>query len=390
MRTLFIINRCKHNHLNYVRAVAPHCAANRVVISYMANDWLAKNDLARADSVLGGVSVLHPEPVDELEIDLDRFDAAVRSAVHELQPEVVHMLYYLHDHLVVRARGILDELGSPALLIYETRDPSGILRESLPEKEAIEAADGYIFVSHATFDYFFDRYLFEPRPYLVIRQSEQYANRDALPKKQSDLDGRTHVTLLGWYSEHPDEGRHYEEYIRAFADNTENTVLHAFSHRPRPYLERLETELDGRFVNHEKVPEALFAKPPLFTSTIGAYDFNLVAHMLWAKKNEREVLRYCNPTKATSPLVLADLPFLCTHHYQGIREIIDEYGCGMIFRGWSDLNELFRDRDRWAPMREGAARAAKELCLEAQGPRVTAFYREVQSEKRRKRATTRR
>jgi len=81
MRTLFIINRCKHTHLNYVRAVAPHCSGNRVVISHMANDWLGKTGLARADGVLGGVTLLHPEPVDELEIDLDRFDAAVRSAL---------------------------------------------------------------------------------------------------------------------------------------------------------------------------------------------------------------------------------------------------------------------------------------------------------------------
>jgi hypothetical protein len=379
MRVLYVINRCKHNQLAYVRSIAPHCGDNRVVVSYMANDWLGETWLAKADETLHDVTVLHPKPVGELDIDLGAFDRAICKAIVELRPEVVHMLYYLHDHLVIRVRRILAQTGSRAALVYETRDPSGLFPTALPEREAIAAADGYIFAADAIFDYFFERYLVEPRPYLVIRQSEFYANRDSVPAKLSDGDGRTHVTLLGWFSENPDHCRHYGDYIREFVEGTKNTVLHAFSHRPTPYLETLEADLVGRFVNHPKVQEAIFASPPRFTSTFGAYDFNLVTHMHWRTKNEREICRYVNPTKATSPLILADLPFLCTRHYQGIGELIDEFGCGFVYRGWSELNELFRDRARWGPMREGAARAAEALCHEAQGPRVAAFYREVAS-----------
>ena len=112
-----------------------------------------------------------------------------------------------------------------------------------------------------------------------------------------------------------------------------------------------------------------------YTSTLGQLDFNLVAHVLGRPKDDGRMLRVCNPTKATSPLVLADLPVLCLPHYGGVVDIIDEYGCGYVYRGWRDLDALLNDRARWPPLAAGARRAATQLCHEAQAERILAFYR---------------
>jgi hypothetical protein len=77
------------------------------------------------------------------------------------------------------------------------------------------------------------------------------------------------------------------------------------------------------------------------------------------------MLRVCNPTKATSPLVLADLPVLCLPHYRRVVDIIEEYGCGYVYRGWRDLDELLDDRARWPTLIAGARR---ERCVTNRKP----------------------
>jgi hypothetical protein len=58
-------------------------------------------------------------------------------------------------------------------------------------------------------------------------------------------------------------------------------------------------------------------------------------------------------------------------------DLIDEFGCGYVYRGWRDLDALLNDRSRWPPLIEAARRAARAICHEAQAERIEAFYRTV-------------
>jgi hypothetical protein len=327
---------------------------------------------------IGSIEVLHPDEIREEAIDLDRFRATMRAAVESLRPDVVHCLYYYHDALTLVAREVLTALRHAAVLVYETRDPTGIHRPRLPEKEALHAADGYIFATRAIVDDLFARHLWEPRPHILIRQSELYADRDAPPAKLSAADGRAHVGLMGTFSEDPDSGRHYAAYIDAFLASTHDTVLHVFPHRLVSYLQDGVSRHGGRLVVHwEDRPYVGNPNPSRrnYTSIVGQLDFNLVAHVLGRPKDEGALLRVCNPTKATSPLVLADLPVLCLPHYRGVVDIVEEYGCGYVYRGWHDLDALLNDRARWPALIAGACGAARALCHEAQAERISQFYR---------------
>jgi hypothetical protein len=98
-------------------------------------------------------------------------------------------------------------------------------------------------------------------------------------------------------------------------------------------------------------------------------------------RDEAKMLRVCNPTKATSPLVRADLPVLCLPHYGGVVDIIEEYGCGYVYRSWRDLDELLNDRARWPALIASAQRAATALCHESQAERIVDFYRTLYAER---------
>jgi hypothetical protein len=384
MRVLFVVNRCKKIQMQYVRSIAPRCSESAVIISYIANQYVVDYGLLEPNAAIGSVSVLHPDEIPEDAIDLSRFRREVQSAVARMRPDVVHCLYYWHDALTLVVRDVLDELRHPAVLVYETRDPSGIGRPELPEKEALRAADGYIFATRAIVDDLFARYLWEPQPHIIIRHSELYAHRDGYPPKLSGRDGRAHVALMGTFSEDRDSGRHYAAYIDAFLSSTRNTVLHAFPHLRVSYLEAGASTHGGRLVVHwEDRPYVGNPNPRRrhYTSTIGQLDFTLVAHVLGRPRDEGEILRVCNPTKATSPLVLADLPVLCLPHYRGVVDIIEEYGCGYVYRGWRDLDELLNDRARWPTLIAGAQRAATALCHESQAERVLDFYRRLHGER---------
>lgn len=378
MRVLFIVNRCKKNQMQYLRAIAPLCSEARAIVSYIGHRNVIDYGLLEPTAALSSISVLHRDEIREDAIDLARFRSEVRDAVANLRPDVVHCLYYYHDALTLVAREVLDELRHAAVLIYETRDPSGIHRPALPEEQALRASDGYIFATRAIVDDLFARYLWEPEPHLIVRQSELYADRDAYPAKLSDADGRTHVALMGSFSEELDSGRHYAAYIDAFLSGTRNTVLHVFPHLLVSYLGEAASAHDGRLVVHwDDRPYVGNPSPRRrnYTSTIGQLDFNLVAHVLGRPKDEGRMLRVCNPTKATSPLVLADLPVLCLPHYGGVVDLIEEYGCGYVYRGWRDLDALLNDRTRWPPLIAAARRAATALCHEAQAERIVDFYR---------------
>lgn len=384
MRVLFVVNRCKKNQMQYVRSIAPRCSEARAIVSYIGHRNVVDYGLLEPDAVIRSVSVLHPDEIPEDAIDLPRFRREVRSAVESLRPDVVHCLYYLHDALTLVVREVLDELRHPAVLVYETRDPSGIHRPQLPEKAALLASDGFIFATRAIVDDLFARHLWEPRPHIVIRQSELYADRDAYPVKLSGADGRAHVALMGSFSEELDSGRHYAAYIDAFLSSTRNTVLHVFPHRRVSYLDAGASTHAGRLVVHwDDRPYVGNPNPRRrgYTSTIGQLDFNLVAHVLGRPRDEAKMLRVCNPTKATSPLVLADLPVLCLPHYGGVVDIIEEYGCGYVYRSWRDLDELLNDRARWPALIAGAQRAATALCHEAQAERIVDFYRALHAER---------
>lgn len=384
MRVLFVVNRCKKNQMQYVRAIAARCRASRAIISYIGHRNVVDYGLLEPNGAIESVTVLHPDEIREEAIDLSGFRSAVRSAVASLRPDVVHCLYYYHDALTLVVRAVLDELRHAAVLIYETRDPTGIHRPELPERDALRASDGYIFATRAIVDDLFARHLWEPEPHLIIRQSELYADRDAYPRKLSDSDGRTHVALMGTFSEDLDSGRHYAAYIDAFLSATRNTVLHVFPHRRVSYLDAAASAHGGRLVVHwDDRPYVGNPNPQRrnYTSTVGQLDFNLVAHVLGRPRDEARMLRVCNPTKATSPLVLADLPVLCLSHYRGVVDIIDEYGCGYVYRGWRDLEALLNDRTRWPPLVAGARRAAAALCHEAQAARILDFYRALHAER---------
>ncbi len=384
MRVLFVVNRCKKNQMQYLRSIAAHCSESRVIISYVGHQNVVDYGLLEPGAAIGSVTVLHADEISEDAIDLSKFRTEVRSAVEGLRPDVVHCLYYYHDALTLVVREVLGELGHPAVLVYETRDPSSIHRRDLPENEALHASDGYIFATRAIVDHLFARHLWEPEPHIIIRQSELYADRDAYPAKLSDSDGRTHVGLMGTFAEELDSGRHYATYIDAFLSSTRNTVLHVFPHRIVSYLDACASTHDGRLVVHwEDRPYVGNPDPRRrhYTSTIGQLDFNLVAHVLGRPKDEGKMLRVCNPTKATSPLVLADLPVLCLPHYRGVVDIIEEYGCGYVYRGWRDLDALLNDRARWPPLIAAARRAATALCHESQAERILAFYGALHAER---------
>jgi hypothetical protein len=380
MRVLFVVNRCKKNQMQYVRSIAARCDGCHVIISYLGHENTAQYGLLEPNDAIPSITVLHPGQIREGEIDLARFRDEVRAAIGRLKPDVVHCLYYYHDALTVEVRGVLAETGHPAALIYETRDPTYIHRPKLPERQALDASDGYIFATRAIVDDLFARTLKEHEPHLIVRQSESYADRDAVPTKLSAGDGRTHVGLLGSFSEDPTNGRHYDAYFDAFLASTRNTVLHVFPHLRMPYLDAAVARHGGRLVLHWEDRPYVGRVGQLrnaYTSTVGRLDFNLVAHVLGRPQDDREMLRVCNPTKATSPLVLADLPVLCLPHYRGVVDLIDEFGCGYVYRGWRDLDALLNDRSRWPPLIEAARRAARAICHEAQAERIEAFYRTV-------------
>src|SRR5262249_32449028 len=156
----------------------------------------------------------------------------------------------------------------------------------------------------------------------------------------------------------------YAAYIDAFLSKTHNTVLHVFPHLRASYLDAGVSTHGRRLVVHRDDRPYVGNPNPrrrAYTSIVRQFDFNLVAHVLGRPRDEAEMLRVCNPTKATSPLVLADLPVLCLPHYRGVVDIIEEYGCGYVYRGWRDLDALLNDRARWPTLIAGARRAAAAL-----------------------------
>lgn len=380
MRVLFVVNRCKKNQMFYIRSIARLATYARAIVSYVGHENVRKYGLLEPGEGIARVDLLHDDRIGEMEIDLGRFRDHVRAAILESRPDVIHCLYYYHDSLVVAVRDVLDEVGHDAVLIYETRDPTGIGFPDLDERAALEASDAYIFATEAIVDDLFARHLFHPSPYILVRQSEFYADRDAYPEKLSAEDGRAHIVLMGSFKDDVRTARHYGAYIDAFVRRTTNSILHLFPHLPAEHLEACEAAHPDRVVLHrEDHPYPRHPKPERrgYTSTMGRFDFNLVAHTLGRGGSEDEMLRVCNPTKATSPLILADLPILCMPHYRGIAGLVEEMGCGVVYRSWDDLNELFEDRTRWPALIASSQAAAKRLCQESQAEEVVAFYRTV-------------
>jgi hypothetical protein len=105
-----------------------------------------------------------------------------------------------------------------------------------------------------------------------------------------------------------------------------------------------------------------------------------VFHQLEAEHhNESATLAVCLPTKAVSGWFHGGIPAVCTSHYQGIVELIEEHGIGFVVESIDDVWRIASDRDAIERATAECLAVRDRFSHEYQASRLEPFYRAVAS-----------
>ena len=369
MRLLAVVARFKWTHIDYL-----HALAERVGLSIA---WSGEVHPGAVDqAVKEGLDL---RPIGALAVD---GRAEVRARLAEVlaatRPDLVHVLYYRHEALVLLARELVGD-GLP--IVFEIRDPITTLARAAPgtpewelEAEALAASNGHIVVSRATGDYLERAHGVDLSTALVVPHA--FARRNLAPPspKLSAADGRVHIALVGTADREPGHGRWYGDIIRGLV--AQGLVVHTRFHengRPsRDPYRRLAAELP----DYHDEPAIPVRWGTQLADATSRYDLMGVFHDLDAEQhNESATLRICLPTKAVSGWFHGGIPTVCTSHYGGIVERIEEHGIGFVVRSVEDVWRVAADRDAIDRATAACLDVREQFTHEHQAARIEPFYR---------------
>ena len=368
-RVLVLNTRFKWTHIDYLVAIGKQVELKAMVTREV-----------HAGAIANG----RRWGLDLVEVGTEKGQAwedVVREIIREFRPDVIHMLYYFHEEETVAVRRIIDEAnpGDPRpRLVFECRDPLSTLRSpgnasvERVECAALQAADGWIFVSDATRRHYERLHGIDLSAALVVPHG--FAERTVGPPapKLSAVDGRLHVALVGSATADPNGGRYYPRIIRRLCG--QGVVVHSHFH-PNPAADDLHAALAAELPDYHAHPKLDQRSGTTLSRAMSAYDLMGVFHELDSSvSNESRTLEVCMPTKAVCGWLLGGIPVVCTPHYRGLIEWIDGYGTGFVISDVEDVSGLTRRRDDIRRATRACLDHRHLLTHETQALRISSFY----------------
>ena len=314
---LALVTRFKWLHTGYLKALG-----QRVSLTVGFCDEVHPGSVL--DARREGVDVVHLPPSRR----------ALERLIDGSSPDVIHTLYYHHEELTLLAR----ELAPETVLVYECRDPLSTLdrapgsradRQSL-ERTALEASDGQLFVSDALRAYLDRLHDLDLGPSSIVVPHGFALDTLAAPADKLSLrDGETHIALVGTASDEPGHSRYYPEIIEWLTGLGFVVHSHFFCSGPEAEPYRRLARRNQRYHRHTTISPLRGTE---LSRAISRYDLMGVFHDLApSHHSETDTLAVCMPTKAVSGWFHGGIPVVCSRHYRGLTELIDEHGIGFAY-----------------------------------------------------------
>ena len=340
LRVLAMVTRFKWTHIDYLVALSKQVEL-RVVVTHEIH----AGAVANAKRWKLNIDFL------ESSLSLAELRDYLAKTLENFQPDLVHCLYYFHEQETLVVRELLDqstERGRRPPVVFECRDPLSTLEpQGKPgvktlERAALTAADGWIFVTETTRQYYEQLYSLELSQSLIVPHG--FAERTVAPPspKLSALDGRVHMALVGSARASTNDGRFYGSIIRRLCQ--QGIVVHSHFH-PEPEADRFYANLAEELQDYHAHPTYPHREETILSRAMSVYDVMGVFHELEAsERNESRTLAMCIPTKAICAWLLAGIPVVCYPHYRGLVEWIDGCGMGFVVSNLEETGVLTRQR----------------------------------------------
>jgi hypothetical protein len=314
---------------------------------------------------------------------------AVRSRLSEVilkcRPDVIHLMYYFHEDLVVFARELAEKR---TLIVFECRDPLTTLVNADSrstyrrlERVALRSSDAQIFVSAALRRYYESLHgLNLTETSMIVPHAFARKSAGPLSRKLSLDDGKIHLALVGTAYPHPDQGRWYGEIIRRLVGI--GFVVHSHFHELpgislEPYIQ-LARELEDYHFH----PTVSFSDGTMLSEIISRYDLMGVFYQLDApQRNESATLAVCMPAKAACGWFHGAIPVVCFPHYRGLCERINELGIGFVTDNWDDLRPLRDNRAAIAQATQRCIAVRDQFSNEWHATRIQRFVKDRLAQK---------
>lgn len=345
---LAVVSRFKWVHINYLAALGEHYD---VMVAWSGEGGRRAPEDALALGMRG-------VPIGRVDRDgADAVRARLAAAISDWRPELVHVMYYIHEELTLLVRELV---GDSVPVVFECRDPRTTLTSADPEvdfsdleRDALAASDAQIFISEAQRSYYERRHGLELGSASMLIPYGFARHTIAPPSpKLSARDGRVHIALVGTADAQPDQGRWYVDIIRRLV--AAGLVVHSHFFElegvPLDPYRALAAELD----DYHQHPTVVHWRDTQLSKLVSRYDLMGVFHELdAARHNESATLAVCLPTKAVCGWLHGGIPVVCYPHYGGVVERIEALDIGFVVDRVEDVGEIDRD----------AIAAATQRCL---------------------------
>lgn len=367
-RVLAVVARFKWPHIDYLGALGQHVDLT-VAWSGVGHDGAPERAIQEG---LPAVSIGSIAADGEAVVR-----ANLTTMVERFRPDVVHVMYYTHEQLTLLVR---DVVGAAGLIVWECRDPLTTLEGARPgspeweaEAQAISAADGHVLVSAALRSYLETAHGVDLSDALIVPHA--FAARNAGPpaEKLSAADGRTHIALVGTADATADHGRYYVDIIRRLV--AMGFVVHSHFHELDGVSLEAYSSLADELHDYHHHPTVSFRDGHRLSDLTSRYDLMGVFHELDAPMhNESATLKVCMPTKAVSAWLHGAIPVVTFQYYEGLVDLIEERGIGIVVRDWVDLARVVGDWDRIAAATAACVEHRAEFTHEFHAPRLARHY----------------
>lgn len=370
LRVLAVVSRFKWTHIDYLHALGAH-----VELTVGWSGAVHAGAVGRAAR-----EGLRLERLDRVE-ESSREEVARRLAavLEGCRPDVGHVLYYRHEELALLIRELVDDR-TPVVL--EIRDPLTTLARAEPgsvtwqlEAAALSASDGQLLVSRALRTYLERAHGIDLRATSLI-VPHAFARRNMGPpsEKLSAHDARVHLALVGTAHDTPGSGRWYVDIIRRLV--AQGLVVHTRFHDPPGVLHEPYRQLARELPDYHCEPKIPLRWDTLLSEATSRYDLMGVFHELEAEHhNESATLAVCLPTKAVSGWFHGAIPVVCTDHYRGVVELIEEHGIGFVIDSIDDVGRVASDRAALERATEACLSIREHFTHEHHAARIAAYYR---------------
>ena len=313
--------------------------------------------------------------------------ARLSAAILSCKPDVVHLMYYFHEHLVLLVRELAEK---KTLIVFECRDPlttfgDANLRSTSRQLErvALLVSAGQIFVSAALRNYYERLHSLDlAKTSMLVPHAFARRNIGPQSRKLSLDDGKTHLALVGTADPGPGHGRWYGDIIRRLVGL--GFVVHSHFHEvPGISLEPYK-KLAGELKDYHCHPTVSFLDGTVLSQIVSRYDLMGVFHELEAPHhNESATLAVCMPTKAVCGWFHGAIPIVCFPHYRGLCEWINELGIGFIIDSRDDLRRLRDDRAAIAAVTKCCMAVRDRFSNEWHASRIEKFVHDLLMQKMR-------